>query len=119
MAAKKPDQPARKVPPVGKRNHELTHTQARTMRQAYLKKYEGRPGSLKPGAYGRNVFEKILKQKGCVGIRFYPGVDPDGNVTVLFAGFDKEGNDILAGTIGDNPWWCPPYCSAPNGVLSF
>jgi hypothetical protein len=116
---KSPDGGGRKVPPFGRRNHELTHKQARAMREAYIKRHQGKSGELRSGVYGRGIFEKILKQKGCVGIRFYPGLDEKGNVTVLFVGVDAEGNDILRGLIGDSPWNCPPFCSSPNGVLFF
>src|SRR5688572_25066675 len=77
------------------RNHQITHAVARRMRLGYIKKYGNNRDALAPGAYGRAIFDKILKDPRCVGIRFYPGLDAERNVTVLFCGVDKEGNDIL------------------------
>jgi hypothetical protein len=112
------DQRKYKFPP-RPRNHQITHAVARRMRLAYINKYGNNPDALAPGAYARAIFEKILKDRRCVGIRFYPGLDAEGQVTVLFCGVDKEGNDILVGVIGDRPWRCPPMCSTANGVLQF
>jgi len=109
----------RKGPPFSRRSHRVTHTSAREMRKRYEAKYAKKPGALAAGAYGRKIFEKILAQPGCLGVRFYPGLDDDGNVTLLFCGVNKEGNDILIGLIGDLPWRCPPFCSGQNGVLQF
>jgi hypothetical protein len=109
----------RKVPPFGRRSHRVTHATARRMREKFLRRYPGSRAPLAPGAYDRGIFEKILKQKRCKGIRFYPGLDEDGQVTLLFAGVDGEGNDILAGIIGDMPFRCPPYCASSNDVLQF
>jgi hypothetical protein len=86
------------------------------MRERYLRRRSARDG-FKPSVYGREIFREILAQKGCAGIRLYPGIDDDGELTMLMVGVDAEGNDILVGTIGDTPWRCPPFCSTPNGVL--
>ena len=102
-----------------KRNHRVSHAVAKGLRTRYIRKFADGAGRLEPGAYNRKIFDKILCQQGCVGIRFYPGLDEKGNVTLLFCGIDRYGNDILAGTIGDIPFRCPPMCSAPNGILHF
>ncbi len=104
-------------PPEGGRNHRISHETARRMRLRYIEKYEGRPDALAPGAYDRAIFDKILRDPRCEGIRLYPGIDDSGQMTVLFCGVDRHGNDILVGTIGDEPWRCPPMCSKVNGVL--
>ena len=105
--------------PPRKRNHRITDAVARNMRVRYLKKYGKRPTALAPGAYSRDIFDKVLAQPQCVGIRFYPGLDTSGRQTLLFCGVDRGGNDILAGIIGDAPWRCPPVCSEPNDTLQF
>jgi hypothetical protein len=97
----------------------VTHAQARRMRRLWLRRYARAKDRLVPVVYGRVIFDRILRQKGCVGVRFYPGLDDDRKVTLLFVGVDNQGNDILEGRIGDSPWRCPPYCSLPNGVLQF
>jgi hypothetical protein len=119
MQKPQPDQPKRSNVPESfyKRNHRVSHAVARRLRSRYIKKYADRPGELVTGAYNRKIFQQILDQQGCIGIRFYPGLNDKGLVTLLFCGIDRYGNDILAGIIGDIPFTCPPMCSAPNGVL--
>lgn len=119
MKSEYPRKPKRNVPKFGSRKHEVSHATARKYRKGYIEKYSRSPAALAPSVYGVNIFKKILRQKGCAGIRFYPGLDPKGQVTLLFCGVDRQGNDILEGTIGDIPWRCPPICSDANGILQF
>jgi len=118
-AKKKSSRPRRTVPPFSKAKHEITHAQARRMRKRFIGLFGEKSDFASPKAYSRNIFDKILSQKECVGIRFYPAIDDDGKVTMLYCGVDAKGNDILAGYIGDVPFWCPPYCSDANGILQF
>ena len=71
-------------------------------------------------SYGKTVLEKILAQKGCVGIRFYFAKDKNGRQTLIFVGIDKNGKDITAPanaktqdggeqTAGEGPI-CPRLC---------
>ncbi|MBM4187717.1 MAG: hypothetical protein FJ206_10460 [Gemmatimonadetes bacterium] len=76
------------------------------------------PGMAASHGYHREIFQKILEQPDCQGIRFYPGINDAGQFTLLFAGFDSKGNNILKGTIGDTPFRCPPFCPTGDGVLS-
>ena len=85
-----------------------------------MKKYPGDKAPLEVGSYNRKIFDQILKQENCIGIRFYPGLDRSGRMTLLFCGVNGvTGNDILEGIIGDIPVRCPPMCSAGNGILNF
>ncbi|MFN0181832.1 MAG: hypothetical protein ACKVZ0_23750 [Gemmatimonadales bacterium] len=106
-------------PKFGARKHHVGHRTAQTYRQRFLKKYARKKAPLGVAAYNRAIFDTILAQEGCVGIRFYPGIDAEGRLTLLFCGVHAEGGDILAGTIGDTPWRCPPWCSDVNGILRF
>jgi hypothetical protein len=105
--------------PPRKKNHRISDAVARNMRLRYLKKYGNRSTALTAGAYSRDIFDKILAQPQCVGVRFYPGLDTGGRLTLLFCGVDNRGDDILAGIIGDTPWRCPPLCSSANDTLQF
>jgi len=108
----------RKFPPA-ERDHEASHETAKSMRQKYIKAYGDRPDAIAPSAYSRAIFDKILAHPRAVGIRFYPAVDAEGQITMLFCGVDDQGDDILIGTIGDTPFRCPPTCSTTNNVLHF
>ncbi len=100
-------------------DHEISHAQARRLRKRALETY-GRTGIGAAHGYHREIFEKILADPRCVGIRIYPGVDGDGQFVLVFCGFDSKGNNILVGTIGDTPFRCPPFCPAvKDGILAF
>ena len=115
----KPQRPrGRRIPAWGKRDHEITHEQAIRMRKEYDERFGNKPGALSPCVYDRRIFDRILKQKGCSGIRLYPGVNR-GAFVIIIVGVDKNGDDILAGIIGETPWRCPPTCSSVNNVLHF
>lgn len=45
--------------------------------------------------FGRNVIEKILAQKGCVGVRIHYAVDDRGHKQLILSGVDKLGKDQL------------------------
>lgn len=108
------------APYFGKRKHRVSHATARRFRLRLRKKYPGKRAPLQVGSYHRKIFDTILAQENCVGIRFYPGIDGRGRLTLLFCGINGQtGNDILEGAIGDIPVRCPPMCSGQNGVLQF
>jgi hypothetical protein len=88
------------------------------MRRRALEVY-GKVGIGAAQGYHREIFDKILGDRRCVGIRIYPGVDEEGQFSLLFCGFDSKGNNILVGTIGDTPFRCPPFCPGQDGVLGF
>lgn len=45
--------------------------------------------------FGREVIEKILRQKGCAGIRMHYAVDDRGHKQLILSGVDKIGKDQL------------------------
>ncbi len=71
---------------------------------------------LTAGYMGRNIFEKILSQDGCVGIRIYNAKMDNGSLTYVIVGVDGQGHDIIAGTIGEEILPCPPICD--NGEIT-
>lgn len=99
--------------------HEVSHKQAIRMRTAAIALF-GKEGFGGAASYHREIFDKILRDERCVGVRFYPGIDERGCITILFCGFDRKGNNILAGTIGDFPYRCPPFCPpVKDGIVEF
>ncbi len=72
-------------------------------------------GSVLGGVFGRNIFDKILAQPGCVGVRLYYAQKADGSPTVVLAGVDTYGNDIKGGVYGEDWLPCPPWCGV-NGL---
>ncbi len=68
----------------------------------------------KGGYFGRNIFEKILAQDGCVGIRYYYAAKDDATPTLVLVGVDSTGSDMAQGVIAELTYPCPPWCSSPN-----
>jgi len=60
---------------------------------------------------GKDAFEKILAQDGCVGVRLYYGKRKDGSPTLVAVGVDQNGNDITKGVLADKMPSCPPFCA--------
>lgn len=106
--------------PYRKGRHEVTHADARRMRKRAITALGTQEGLGRAAGYHREIFDKILAQPACVGVRCYPGLDDKGEFTMLFCGFDAKGNNILKGTIGDLPYRCPPFCPpVADGILAF
>lgn len=49
--------------------------------------------------FGCELFENLLKEPGCVGIRIYYAQDDDGSPKMVLVGVDKSGRDILKKSI--------------------
>jgi len=98
----------------GSENHVITLDQAVKLVQNY--QTSPRVPSIKGGYFGRNIFDKILSQSGCVGIRFYYAQKDDGTSTIVLVGVDNMSNDMTGGVLGDITVPCPPYCS--TGVFN-
>jgi hypothetical protein len=45
--------------------------------------------------FDRAAFDRLLKQPGCAGLRFYFGMENDDKVTLVVVGVDENGNDML------------------------
>ena len=93
-------------------NHVVTLDQA----VKYIQNYKKNPvaPSTKGGYFGRNIFDKILAQRGVVGIRYYYAAKDDSTPTLVLVGVDSTGNDMEQGIIAEWASLCPPYCTQPN-----
>jgi hypothetical protein len=67
----------------------------------FIKAYEETacPGDIRGYQLGRVIIDRILAQPGCVGMRFYYGLNEDGNKTLVYVGVDAEGKDIVKRTV--------------------
>ena len=70
--------------------------------------------ALKGGAFHREVIDKILAQKNCVGIRIYFAKLDDAKPTFVVVGVDNNGDDLSEGIIAEAIIPCPPFCGALN-----
>lgn len=81
---------------------------------------------------GNELLDRIQRQPGCVGLRFYMGVSKSKEVDsiaesqIVVVGVDKDGHDIVArldvdgqavyedGIVGDSAERCPPMCDTTS-----
>jgi hypothetical protein len=64
----------------------------------------------KGGLFYRDVFDKILAQKGVIGVRYYYAKMDDGTPTIVLVGVDSTGRDMTNAVIAEKTYPCPPYC---------
>lgn len=96
----------------GNENHVVTLDQA----VKFIQNFKNHPTAptIKGGHFARSIFDKILAQPGCVGIRYYYAALDDGSPTMVLVGVDQNGNDIDSGVIGEAITPCPPVCGSAN-----
>jgi hypothetical protein len=104
---------AEKILYTGKEHHVISLEKAKQLTRNF--QIVAKPGELAAGYLGRNIFEKILYQEQCVGIRIYNAISENGSPTFVLVGVDTSGNDIIYGPIGDEIYPCPPWC-APGSL---
>ncbi|HSU29082.1 MAG TPA: hypothetical protein VLJ68_11920 [Chitinophagaceae bacterium] len=79
--------------------------------------------------FNRSIFDVILAETDCVGLRIYFGMKPDLKVKTIIVGVNSKGEDILPsatnpallegedgdgdGNIGQDGVPCPPSCPVP------
>jgi hypothetical protein len=92
----------------GNENHVITLDQAVKFIQNYT--FSPTAPNIKGGLFARSIFDKILSQPGCIGIRYYYAKKDDGSPAIVLVGVDGSGNDLMQGPLGELIFPCPPYC---------
>lgn len=64
----------------------------------------------KGGLFYREVFDKMLANKGVIGVRYYYAKMDDGTPTIVLVGVDSLGKDMTNAVIAEKTYPCPPYC---------
>jgi hypothetical protein len=64
--------------------------------------------------FGKDALIAALSQDKCIGLRIYFGKQTDGNPALVFVGVDPSGNDMTDGFVGDDGFYCPPFCGTAN-----
>ena len=100
----------------GKEKHTITLATASKLTRNHRENVED--GAIKGQFFGKETLQRILKQKGCVGIRCYFGKTDDGKPSLVLVGVDKEQNDLIKGELADLGGYCPPLCSVANKLNS-
>jgi hypothetical protein len=95
--------------------HEIGMTEARELIGRYKR---ANPGARSASMFTRVPLDEILAQKGCMGVRMYYGMNPDGTMTLVAVGVDAQGNDQDEGRIAEWTYPCPPFCPMDSALDS-
>jgi hypothetical protein len=76
------------------------------------------PNATKAVYYTADVYEDLLAQNGCEGIRIYNAINEDGKLTNVMVGVDKDGNDMTTGKVYDGGLPSPPATPQSNPLNS-
>ena len=68
-------------------------------------------------AFNSDAIARLMNQDGCSGLRCYLAIDEAGEITLVLAGYDEEGNDLL-NELADRGTPCPSFCSEKNSLNS-
>lgn len=91
------------------------HSISREAAVALIMRYREntKPGAQLATMFPRDVYERLLAQPGCAGVRAYDGLAEDGTRQTILVGVDEDGNDMAGGLMFDTAYPCPPYCNDP------
>ena len=93
------------------------HSISRAAAAAMTRRYRAAPdkGPQLAFMFPRDVYERLLAQPGCAGIRAYEALDEKGERQAVLVGVDKNGDDMMDGMLFDLSFPCPPYCGGGGG----
>ncbi len=97
----------------GKEGSQITTAQGATMTAAFRNRF---PNNRKAHFFGKDILNTILAQNGVEGIRFYHGLDANGNMELVIVGADANENDVLT-FVGDLAIPCPTQCDTNASPL--
>ncbi len=97
------------MPFTGKEDHSITLDEATNLTRNYRNK--ARKDAIRAGFFGKEILQKILDQKNCVGIRIYYGEANDGKSQLVLVGSDAQEKDLTGGVLAEKMLPCPPYCN--------
>lgn len=100
----------------GKEDHDILLDEASAMTKRYRDSLPA--GSRKGGFFGRDAIEAILAQENCVGIRYYHGIDSNGQPVIILVGVKANEDDMATGQLLEFAIPCPNQCGANNALNS-
>lgn len=99
----------------GNGNHIISLADA----QRYIQNFTINPTApnTKANYFERNIFDQILAQPGCVGIRLYYAKTDAQAPTLVMVGVNANGIDMTGGILGEMVFPCPPICDQNSALL--
>jgi hypothetical protein len=76
------------------------------------------PATIRGGYFSRGIIDQILAQSGCVGIRYYYGLDATNQPCLVLTGVDASDNDQYNETLAEMAIACPPRWPAQYNPLN-
>ncbi len=73
---------------------------------------------VKGGLFLRKSVDELLAQPGVAGVRFYFGRNAKNEPTIVLVGVDPAENDLTAGVLLNEHFFCPPFCGSANALNS-
>lgn len=68
---------------------------------------------VKGAFYGKNKILAILNQPNCIGLRYYFGLNGNGQLVIVLSGEDSNGAGLNGVVVEEGPL-CPPFCGRSN-----
>jgi hypothetical protein len=104
--------PSYMYPPPSGRRHFISHDEAAGLLRTKPPKITQRGGH-----FPRSVFDEILAQPDCAGVRFYFGCRMDGSLAMVLVGMTSDEQDMTTGLIAEDFFPCPPFCDATSALI--
>jgi hypothetical protein len=105
----------------GKEDHSIGLADASELTSNYRASLGTGDSPIIGGYFGGDAISAILAQDGCIGIRYYYGLDESGTSPVpvlIIVGVDGDCNDMTDGLLAERSTPCPPICGSSNSLNS-
>src|ERR1051326_7924167 len=98
----------------GQENHSISFAAA----AACTARFRGtiNDGDCLGGFFGKDALEQLLNQDGCIGFRYYYGLDSSDKKVLILVGVDEDENDMIGEECVclDMSTPCPTICGNKN-----
>ncbi|MDM1513509.1 hypothetical protein [Myroides odoratimimus] len=77
------------------------------------------PNAITSYFIGLEKLQELLKQKDCIGMRIYSGINNEtAKSNLVLVGVDLNGRDLIEGVILEELITCPPLCPDEKSLLN-
>lgn len=97
------------------KDHRISLSDAAAQTRRY-RDHVGKADAPKSGFFFRKLIDELLAQPGCAGLRICYARTDKGEDSLVLVGVDKNGNDMVEGTLLEDAFYCPPICGGGNAL---